>query len=225
MAGSVGPNIIEEGLVFYVDAANKESYPGSGTTWVDLSGNGGSLDLINGPLFDSGNGGSFDFDGTNDFARETSWNGPSMTINGPLTISNWVNYDSYGSTRSTLGLTNGSSALQVGYRNGVGSIWRWGGGVQLTYTVPSTGTWFNITATLNGSSNINAYVNGQLDNSTTSANPNSTSLANILISSYSTGGSSERFNGKMSLIHLYNRVLSSTEITQNYNALKGRFGL
>ena len=65
MATNGGPNIIEDGLVFAVDAANKKSYPGSGTTWIDLAGSNNGT-LTNGPTFDSGNGGSFDFDGADD---------------------------------------------------------------------------------------------------------------------------------------------------------------
>lgn len=66
MATNGGPNIIQNGLVFALDAANKKSYPGSGTTWKDLSGNGNDGTLTNGPTFDSGNGGSIVLDGTND---------------------------------------------------------------------------------------------------------------------------------------------------------------
>ena len=68
MATNGGPNIIEDGLVFAVDAANKKSYPGSGTTWADLAGSNNGT-LINGPTFDSGNGGSIVFDGTNDYSE------------------------------------------------------------------------------------------------------------------------------------------------------------
>ncbi len=224
MATNGGPDIIEDGLVFAVDAANQKSYPGSGTTWTDLSGNGNQIDLINGPIFDSGNGGSIDFDGANDFAREITYTGPSMTLNGPLTLSGWFNYDSYGSTRSTLGLINGSNAIQMGFRGGSGANWKYGGTVLVNYSVPTAGTWFNSTLTLNGSTAI-SYVNGQLDTTNTSASPQTATLASIVLSSYTTGGSAERFNGKIANIVLYNRELSAPEITQNYNALKSRFGL
>jgi hypothetical protein len=62
----VGPNIITDGLVLALDAGSKKSYSGSGTTWKDLSGNGNNGTLVNGPTFDSGNGGSIVFDGFND---------------------------------------------------------------------------------------------------------------------------------------------------------------
>lgn len=59
MAAHGGPNIVEDGLVLYLDAANKKSYPGSGTVWKDLSGNGNDGTLTNGPTFGSTNLGSY----------------------------------------------------------------------------------------------------------------------------------------------------------------------
>lgn len=61
-----GPDIITDGLVFCLDAANSKSYPGTGTAWTDLSGNDNNGTLTNGPTFDSSNGGSIVFDGVND---------------------------------------------------------------------------------------------------------------------------------------------------------------
>ena len=70
MAGIIGPyrQIVKDGLILDLDAANRYSYPGTGTTWTDLSGNGNSATLLNGPTFDSANGGSIVFDGSNDYA-------------------------------------------------------------------------------------------------------------------------------------------------------------
>ena len=66
-AAASGPNIVEDGLVLALDAGNTKSYPGSGTTWTDLSGKGNNGTLTNGPTFDSGNGGAIFFDGGNDY--------------------------------------------------------------------------------------------------------------------------------------------------------------
>ena len=74
MSLSRGPKIVTNGLVLYLDAANKKSYPGSGTTWTDLSGNNNTGTLTNGPTFDSNNGGSIVFDGTNDYVSNTMSN-------------------------------------------------------------------------------------------------------------------------------------------------------
>jgi hypothetical protein len=69
-----GPNIIKDGLVLYLDATNTKSYPRTGTTWTDLTGNGNDGTLINGPTFDSGNNGSIVFDGADDYSRINSFN-------------------------------------------------------------------------------------------------------------------------------------------------------
>jgi len=72
-----GPKIVTSGLVLALDAGNTKSYPGSGTVWTDLSGNGNTGTLTNGPTFNSSNGGSIVFDGVDDFVNipyNTYWN-------------------------------------------------------------------------------------------------------------------------------------------------------
>ena len=63
-----GPNVVNSGLVLYLDAANNKSYPGSGTAWTDLSNSGNNITLTNGPTFSSTNNGNISFDGVNDYA-------------------------------------------------------------------------------------------------------------------------------------------------------------
>ena len=67
MSISGGPDIVENGLVLHLDAADTNSYPGSGTLWTDLSGNGNNGTLTNGPAYSSNNKGYFSFDGTDDY--------------------------------------------------------------------------------------------------------------------------------------------------------------
>ena len=74
MGVAYNPNIVTDGLVLCLDAANKRSYPGTGTTWTDRSANGNNGTLTNGPTFDSANGGSIVFDGTNDYVTTTKNN-------------------------------------------------------------------------------------------------------------------------------------------------------
>ena len=86
-----GPNIITDGLVLALDAANSRSYPGTGTTWSDLSGNGNSGTLTNGPTFNSGNGGSIVFDGVDDnisFSGNTFNYSPGTS--GEVSLEIWV---------------------------------------------------------------------------------------------------------------------------------------
>ena len=71
MSGNVAPNVVTNGLVVCLDGANLYSYPSSGTLWSDLTGNRNNFTLINGPTYDTSNGGSILFDGVNDYANIT----------------------------------------------------------------------------------------------------------------------------------------------------------
>ena len=80
MAGKSGPDIVENGLVLCLDAANKLSYRGTGTTWTDLSGNNNNVTLTNGPTFNAGNQGSIVFDGVDDYANFYAPNLSSVAV-------------------------------------------------------------------------------------------------------------------------------------------------
>jgi restriction endonuclease S subunit len=108
MAGFTGASpIVTDGLVFAVDAANYESYPGSGTTWTDLAGTSNGT-LTNGPTFNSENGGNIDFDGTDDYTDF----GNSLPIDGTSagTISIWAKTSASTSLLFTKYNTNGSNS-------------------------------------------------------------------------------------------------------------------
>ena len=100
-AGWRGPNIVKEGLVLYLDAASGTSYSpyNSGNTWRDISGNGNNGTLTNGPTYSSGNGGSFVFDGANDYTNLDAY-ASSLIFNSPASIAMWlrplINKSSYG---------------------------------------------------------------------------------------------------------------------------------
>ena len=82
MAGRIAyyGNIVKDGLVLDLDAAKRDSYPGSGTFWKDISGGGGNGTLINGPTFSSGNGGSIVFDGVDDYVNIPNNNSPITNL-------------------------------------------------------------------------------------------------------------------------------------------------
>ena len=86
MSYKYGPSIVTDGLVFYVDAANENSYPGSGTDWADLSGDA-TATLTNGPTYSSNNGGYIDFDGSNDHVEVTGINVSALST---FTLEAWV---------------------------------------------------------------------------------------------------------------------------------------
>ena len=87
------PKIITTNLTSYLDAANPSSYPGSGTTWTDLSGNNNNFILTNGPTYDNRNGGSISFDGTDDYLLNNSL---VLNYNANFTIQFWFNTNSLG---------------------------------------------------------------------------------------------------------------------------------
>ena len=112
-------NIVQDGLVLNLDAGNANSYPGSGTTWSDLSGTGNNATLVNGPTYSSTDGGSIVFDGTNDYVAETSGLSDSF-LQGDWSISFWANFDvidpdpEYAGTNDRPLLHHGQSSTRKG---------------------------------------------------------------------------------------------------------------
>jgi hypothetical protein len=225
-----GPNIVTDGLVFAVDAANPSSYPGSGTIWKDQTVNQNNGTLTNGPTFNSDDQGSIDFDGVNDVITINQI--ASYSSDDPHTYSAWVNADSTTSYKWILnnGAVSTGTSLII-YGNKIGFFWKGGTAVKQGILNVNVGTWYNLTVCYNGSSRTyDMYVNGVLDTSSDTSSPTAGAGA-----SWSAGNLNPRigswyngnfdFNGKVSNTQIYNRALSSTEVAQNYNALKGRFGL
>ena len=218
----VAPSIVTNGLILNLDAGNPASYPGSGITWTDLSGNGNNGTLINGPTFNSADGGSIVLDGSNDYI-EIPHNAVFNFTTG-LTISSWIkttmSVDAYIATKQEnsfffaigpAGTTAGKASF---FLNGTSGGW-----LQSTATV-STGNWVNLIATW--SSNISSiYVNGILDISATRSGTLSTGPNSV----YFGWRNVNQFLGNLSNYQFYNRALSAPEVLQNYNVLKSRFGL
>ena len=222
MALSHSPQISLNGLTLCLDAGNRKSYPGSGTTWTDLSGNGNNGTLVNGVGYNSGNGGSFFIDATDDYIEAS----PSVTISSGsnFTFGAFVN-PNYINGNAGFWRDNVSNSFNI-VQSGNNRPWiRWGGvnilqpgsGWSLT-----TGSWVYIVYTITSSSNAKVYANADLkyDISHTTATPT------LNISAIGWQSSLlERIGGNYSQIHYYNRALTAQEIQQNYNALKGRFSL
>lgn len=219
MAFNFSPKIVTDGLVLYLDAANTRSYLGTGTTWSDLSRGGNNGTLINGPTFNSENGGSIVFDGSNDYVTI-----PTIT-NNIYTIDFWYkmggNDGSYGYFASSG--DNGFAIGEGGPGIGYGQFYYWNSSVSTGLgLIPSTTNWNHICTLINVSTNnIQIYGNGnQLSNSTISNM--STSISNI--GRYITLNI-HYLKGNLASYKIYNRSLSTTEILQNYNTTKNRFGL
>jgi len=228
--------IVTDGLVFAVDAANYESYTSGSTTWSDLSGNGNDGTLTNGPTFDSGNGGSIVFDGTNDYVITQNFNEDS---NLGLSVFAWVyltNYSNYlGNDYAWIINKRDSSndmQWQLFYKNGKVSATIFNSNTNIG--IVDTGINFNLnewcyvgfTTNGNNGSTLSTYHNGIFSDSSTLSNDRGTGTRPIAIGTPAWNlGSDLNWYGNIAQTKIYNRALSSTEISQNYNALKGRFGL
>ena len=210
MAQNYGPKIVTDGLIMHWDAADKNSYPGSGTTIYDLSGNGHNGTLYNGVGYSTANGGVLVFDGSNDY------------VHGGLNMYN-TNYTVFGASRYvTIGgrVIAGTNNWLLGHWAGYTNDHYAEGWVYYNPSISNT-DWNIYTGTgdISGDS-YGFYMNNTLlaQNSGGSQGPSGIVLG-------CTGPGYEFSNSQVSFILLYNRVLSSTELTQNYNALKTRFGL
>ena len=226
-----GPSIITDGLVFAVDAANPSSYPGSGTIWKDQTVNQNNGTLTNGPTFDSGNGGSIVFDGSNDYVD--CGNIDDIKNASQVSISIWTYIDDI-SFRILLGqnLISGTDQFQLYYWNAnTLYIWIKSGNVGTvsyvnTSSIVNINQWYNFTlvfdGTLTNNDRAKLYLNGGND-IITNRGTMPTTFTNSSESFLIGRGLNGYFDGRMSNTQIYNRALSATEVTQNYNALKGRF--
>ena len=215
MACNYQGKIVTNGLVLCLDAADKKSYPGTGTTWLDRSGNGNNGILTNGPTFSSDNGGSIVVDGVNDYISSVTLSTLSIT---DLTIQVWVyptNISSYTTVFDTLGR---NLSLWIGttyYGLGGAST---GGSPSFNW---QNNTWVCIT--MLKSSNTGQIIKNNYDFSDNVAT-GSTFTNQLQFGSNPSGGGTP-FVGRYGSIKLYNRALSQSEIQQNFNATRGRFGI
>jgi hypothetical protein len=215
--------VVQSGLVLNLDAGVSSSYPGSGTTWTDLSGNGNTGTLVNGVGYNSGNGGSLSFDGVDDTVNVTT-----LDLRQDFTYECWVLHNAV-STFSFLGqgTTTTRNGLHIWFRDG--SNLRFGmfsNDTDALSLTTSTGVWYQYCFTYNHSTFLKQiYRNGvQLTGTPQQTQTSYLGTGTVRIgATYSSGGNYA--NGRFSSTRIYNRVLTAAEIQQNYNALKGRFGL
>ena len=239
MNGIIDSNqkIVTNGLVLNYDAAQLRSYPTTGTTWTDLSGSGNNGTLINGPTFNSANGGSIVFDGTNDYVTATDSSSLRPTS---FSIDVWFKVNSFSSFMSIVTKPfNGPpwSPPYISYMirlNSLGTVLDISTNTGGTYKflqsnyIFLTNTIYNVTFTFNSSTGAAiSYINGSVFSSTTfTSGAISYSTSPLIIGgAYGSSPVSELFNGNIYNVKIYNTVLSATQITQNYNAIKSRFGL
>jgi len=210
--------LVTDGLVLALDAANTVSYPGSGTTWTDLSGNGNNGTLANGVGYNSSNGGTLTFDGVNDYVLT-----PVNIDANPSSVGAWFNASSTSGARGIALTDNGGWDKGFEINGGFFSI-HVGNGLASTGVSAAANTWYYGFLTYTASS-MSFYVNGV--NVWNAGAPAGTSGSTVEIgrANYPGGAGSRFFQGNIAQVSIYNRALTAPEVSQNFNAQRGRFGL
>ena len=244
---SAAADIVTTDLTLNLDVGNASSYPGSGTTWTDLSGNGinGTLVNFSGSFYDSANGGSLLFDGNNDYVVASC--SQLQSGNNPLSIECWFRWAGNGVNTANLFFCYGEDAIggnklpltALTATNKLEFQFGSSTGVVNSSTTIQTNTWYQFICTYDVSS-TKMYVNGSLENTTSYSSANigltgtngQTVGIGCLFSNFGTVGAGEgatrrygTYNGNISVIRFYKKALSASECTQNFNAIRSRYGL
>jgi hypothetical protein len=219
MAFNYSPKIVKDGLVLYLDAANTKSYTSGSTIWNDISRGGNNGSLVNVPNYTINS--YFTFNGSTQYVTGTTTNVvPTTTYSkqvwfylNAIADNNLISSDP-GGHYMFFGSTN---KLYAGNNNWAGFPYN-----LQSLTTFTTGVWYNAAITFNTTDGMALYVNGILDTTYTTIKTAHTGNGSVNVGSF---GVSNLLNGRIASAIVYNRTLSATEVLQNYNALKGRFGL
>jgi len=238
------PPIVTSGLVLNLDAANKQSYVSGSTTWRDLSGLGNNATLVDGPTFNPSYGGGIQSIANTSYSSIPDNNSLDLTS---LTISLWFNRGDIlalaPSDRHNFFIKGNTAAAGGDNYNYAVQLFGPTGGGRYAWANPSIGfgaltppsqvlfanQLYNLVITHVSTNTPIAYLNGIKQTDWTATNPTNALVTNTWLATIS--GDANRFdkgasfNGVFYYIHLYNRALSETEVLQNWNALKSRFGL
>ncbi len=228
MSTRYNPSIVRDSLLLYLDAANTKSYPGSGTTWTDISGKGNSPTLTNGPTFNSDNLGSIVLDGTDDIVEFSSGGtvtSDTVVLSGSYTSSFLFFSSQNGNNNRQMWLcdsNNGSNGWSL-YRYLDGNVCiRTTTGARYNWSCPYNTEIKNKLCFLDfvsNGTNIEFFLNNVSKGSIT---PNDVTLN---VNRLGCTRTNQQLNGRFYNVRFYNRALTRSEIDQNYHALKGRLNL
>jgi hypothetical protein len=222
-------NIVNSGLVLCLDAGNPRSYPSTGTAWTDVSGVGNNGVLTNGPTYtNSGANSYFTFDGVNDYSLSSGL----QTFGNNMTWEAWIyctqNLTTYnmfmGKYLPYFSFYGGNSLLFSNYISGVQQT------IQTASNL-SLNTWYCVTFTTSYSApntTMTIYVNGiAVQTGTFSGTQSNFAGVGFMIGDGNNGSNVSwyPFPGRIGAVKVYNRTLTTSEITQNFNALRGRYGI
>jgi len=230
------PTIIRDTLQVYVDAANRNSYPGSGTTWTDLSGNGRNGTLTNGPTFSTSEvDGYIQLDGVNDYI---SFGQNFNFTTQAFTIGMWVKFLSWNAGSGTNcgvfwkgDFQNNGYYYELNLVSGAAGFFTNQSGASQNTNGPGTGVqtlldnWLHLIVTRSGTT-VTIYINavnftGAVASHT---NPATASTNNFLIGSYS-AGTGNFTNMRIAMFYIWEKALSASDVLFTFNASRRRFGL
>ncbi len=231
MAFHHSPHVVTDGLALYLDAANPKSYPGSGTTWYDLSGNDNTATLST-PTYVTEVNGSLLFDANGDNVQTSEY---AIPATGAFTLEFLYKITGIAGRGGVFERNSASPYKGISLGQGGPNVWAFtisdsfygGNSLQADYTYPSVGVWYHDTAVFNGTNQVLAYRNGVLVDSTTG-----NTVGNL-----DTGGNRDKMLlmkrdapsstllGSSAGVRVYNRALTASEVKQNFDATRRRFGL
>jgi hypothetical protein len=223
MALHHSPRVVTDGLVLCLDAASRESYPGSGNVWRDLAGSNNGT-LTNGPTFSSANGGSIVFDGSNDYVDCGNASSLSITVG---TVCAWFKKplgsgykglvdkgrDGYGGWSLNVDEISSRARFKANISGSNREI--------LALSNYGNDVWTYVCGLYDGTT-LSIYQNGIISNSASYSGTIGTNSVSVRIGAANDG---LYFSGNVSNTAIYNRALTPAEVLQNYNATKGRYNL
>lgn len=214
-------SIVRNGLVLHLDAANVKSYPGSGTVWNDLSGNGNNGSLLNGVSYLLDNKGTFNFDGTDDVVALT------VTKTASCTFEFWANLISGTNNCMLFNAGNVSSGPDLFFTGGKICWNTWDGANNPFGNIPTNAynSFHHYTIVNDSTSTTKLYFDGTLLGSAVYKSAASTTTFTIGKAGSAGGDSGYPWKGRIAVSKIYNRALSASEIKQNFEALRGRYSI
>ena len=228
------PRIVADGLVLCLDAGNTKSYPGTGTTWTDISrnGNNGSFVNMDGTNLNSANGGSLTFDGSDEYVD--CGNDASVNFGtGDFTVSVW--FRRFANATTNLRLLSKAAGTDIADSANAGFSF-FGSDSGMFFAINPTGTitiidaasysvneWVNVVGLVERGVSMRTYKNASLFSSTTA--PSGSVSGTTLLSVGNNSGVNLSWDGQIANVSLYNKALTPAEIQQNFNALRGRFAI
>ncbi len=210
------PSIVTNGLTLYLDSVNSKSYPGSGTTWINLSTNTNSFTLVSSPSLGANN--IFSFNGSTQYASTSN----NLLNSTAYTKCAWFQTSNLSASNNIMSGNIGQHAFWLAGGNKLNS-----GHNSLWSTVQSSTTlvvnqWYFGAVTFNTTTGWALYLNGLLEDTDVSTTTFTGGTGDVQVAAY---GNSNNFLGQINGVFIYDRVLTAQEIQQNFNAHKGRYGI